>query len=292
MLSPTVASLLAILVVLLPGKVLSDTCPCRVTSFRWWDADDDYPITNVDLLDGSQVFERGYERSIEARTSCEDGGEPERVYLELTGPVRETRTERRFPYFAFGDGTVFKPHGRNFSPGSYRLKATPDRLSCGELEIEFEVLPAPTSCPCFSEGDLAALPKQYDRYSCSLNEWYEDTCILDEWTMILSDAQGAINIESVYAWIEYSFDNDKDGPQENTVTFKDHWCQTRVTSCDPGDFPSGPSCERSVVRYLFDDDAVYEECRDLVIQSGWERGMDCFEPPVPEYDGRCLLWQP
>ena len=113
---------------------------CGLTSeFALWNAHCNNK-SRPSITDGTKICANDYEFSMEAfPSSCS----PISVAFELTstdnGDYSHTRTEYYPPFTVYGDkdGDV---HGRNLSPGTYLLTATPDGDSDLMKSINFEVI--------------------------------------------------------------------------------------------------------------------------------------------------------
>lgn len=113
--------------VLAPSTVATG---CDTFDFVLWNADDEIPVQT--LQHGDVLSIQDWEFNIEAKTT---GCRVESMRLELSGPIRQARTENVVPFTVFGDRACkndndcpneynANPNGKDWKVGTYAITAT------------------------------------------------------------------------------------------------------------------------------------------------------------------------
>jgi hypothetical protein len=105
-----------------------------VTASYLWNAENDKEL--IKIGDGVCLCAPKFAVNFEARAARTVS----RIALELSGDEHASRTERKVPYFTFGDNARGNVYGRNLGVGHYELTAIPDNKSSLASSISFELI--------------------------------------------------------------------------------------------------------------------------------------------------------
>ncbi len=122
--------------------------------FKIVDADTDIEV--VTLMDGERYLLTSLPENFNIVAIVEGEFDTERVVMELTGPVSNTRTERKAPYAVFGDSNG-NYSGRATKAGMYEISATPFYMDGTSMQgtpitVAFEIFDCAISGPTANAG--------------------------------------------------------------------------------------------------------------------------------------------